>query len=253
MADNPYSSPAPVNDAQQPPQSFLIPMLKLFAVLGLAVVTIGLFMPLERGREAARRTQCKNNLKQIGLALHLYHDVHHAFPPAYTVDANGRRLHSWRTLILPWMEQQALYNSLDLSKPWNDPANAEAFKTMPHQFRCPGSKLLPPCFTSYVAVVGADACFHPTEPRPISDITDGTSNTVMVIEVAQKHTVHWMSPLDADEQVVLCFSSDDQLAHTGGVQGALADGSVRYISENITPEARRALISINGKETLGEY
>ena len=168
------------------------------------------------------------------------------------MDANGKPLHSWRTLILPWMEQLALYDSLDLSKPWNDPANAEAFKTMPHESRCPGSKL-PPGFTNYLAVVGADACLHPTEPRPISDITDGTSNTLMVIEVPQKHAVHWMSPLDAEEQVVLRFSSNDQLAHTGGVQGTLADGSVRYISANIAPETRRALISINGKEPLGEF
>ncbi len=252
MADNPYSSPAPVTDVQQPSQSFLIPLLKLFAVLGLAVVIIGLFMLVERGRGAARSTQCINNLKQIALALHNYHDVHNTFPPAYTVDANGKPLHSWRTLILPWMEQQALYDSLDLSKPWNDPANADAFKTMPHEFRCPGSDL-PPGFTSYLAVSGENACFHATEPRPISHITDGTSNTLMVIDVAAKNAVHWMSPQDADEQMFLSLRQSDGLAHTGGVQAAMADGSVRFVSTTTAGETWQALISISGKESVGEF
>ena len=73
--------------------------------------------------------QCANNLKQIALALRNYESVYHALPPAYTVDAEGKPLHSWRTLILPYLEQQALYDKIDLSKPWDDPANKEAYET----------------------------------------------------------------------------------------------------------------------------
>ena len=70
-----------------------------------------------------------NNLKQIALALLNYEQAHHALPPAYTVDAQGRPLHSWRTLILPYLDQESLYQTIDLSKPWNDPANAKALET----------------------------------------------------------------------------------------------------------------------------
>ena len=85
-------------------------------------VCAGLLLPaVQAAREAARRMSCSNNIKQIGLAMQNYHTAYGTLPPAYTVDAQGRPLHSWRTLILPFIEQQALYGEIDLSKPWNDP------------------------------------------------------------------------------------------------------------------------------------
>ncbi|HSG73025.1 MAG TPA: DUF1559 domain-containing protein, partial [Planctomycetaceae bacterium] len=101
-------------------------LLEVIVVFLVIVVLIALLMPVTRNAgPAARRWACKNNLKQIGLALHNYHDSFGTFPPAYTVDADGKPLHSWRTLILPFVEQQSLYDSIDLTKPWDDPANAE--------------------------------------------------------------------------------------------------------------------------------
>ena len=253
MSENPYAMPAPAAEMQQSPRSWLRTFLKIGFYGGIAVILIGLCLPsINRGREPARRTQCKINLKQIALALYNYHDFYEAFPPAYTVNENGQRLHSWRTLILPWMEERPLYQKIDLSKPWNHPTNAEAFKTAPHAFRCPSFEL-PADSTTYLAVVGENACFHPTKPRAISEITDGTSNTLMVIEVPVKQAVSWMSPQDADEQTVLRISEHDELAHTGGVQAALADGSARFLSATMAPETRRAVISINGEEVVGEF
>lgn len=253
MSENPYATPAPAAEMQHSPSRWLKTFLKIGVYGGITVILIGLFFPnMNRGREVGRRTQCKNNLKQIALALYNYHDVYDVFPPAYTVDENGQRLHSWRTLILPWMEQDELYKKIDLSKSWDHPVNAEAFKTTPHNIRCPGTDV-PNDFTTYLAVVGENACFHPTKPRAISEITDGTSNTIMVIEVPVKQAVHWMSPHDADEQTVLNISLDDKLAHTGGVQSAFADGSARFLSMTMAPETRRAVISINGKEVVGEF
>jgi type II secretory pathway pseudopilin PulG len=108
------------------------------AIIACSIIAFlfALMLPAGRvSRPAARRTQCKNNLKQVALALHNYADDHHALPPAYTVDAKGRPLHSWRTLILPYLDEQALYDSIDLSKPWDDPKNADAHEASLFSFR----------------------------------------------------------------------------------------------------------------------
>src|SRR5262249_32690557 len=103
---------------------------KLLLGVATIAVMIALLLPAYRSAgPAARRAQCTNNLKQIALALHNYVQDHKALPPAYTMDTNGRPLHSWRTLILPYLEQRSLYEKIDLSKPWNDPVNATASAT----------------------------------------------------------------------------------------------------------------------------
>ncbi len=101
-------------------------------------IAIGLLLPaVQSAREAARRMQCSNNMKQIALALHNYESVYKTLPPAFTVDANGNRLHSWRTLILPFIEQKSLYDNIDLSKPWDDPANAILQTVSIPTYACP--------------------------------------------------------------------------------------------------------------------
>jgi hypothetical protein len=264
MSDNPYESPEAkgnVANLKRPWKTRIFTYLSIAAIL---LVLVSLLMPATRdARGAARRTQCKNNLKQIALALYNYHDAYGAFPPAYTVDSNGRPLHSWRTLILPhikradqftieYVDQTAIYNSIDLSKPWNDPANAEAFKAVPNVYRCPSADL-PPGFTSYLGVAGTDCCFSATAPRQFSEITDDLSTTLMVVEVAEENAVPWMAPQDADTQIVLSFTKGGKLAHTGGTQVALADGSVRFLSENMDPNTLRILTTIAGGEDVGEF
>ncbi len=254
MTDNPYASPEPVSDTavlwKRPRVTFLRVLLGLAIVFILAALLIP---PVTRGGgEVRRRTQCKNNLKQIALALHNYADIYDALPPAYTVDADGRPLHSWRTLILPFVEQQHLFKTIDLTKPWDDPANAEALKTVPDVYRCPGATL-PPGFTSYLGNVGTNACFHPTAPRAFSEMTDRTTETLMLIEVAHEHAVHWMAPQDAIEEMVLNFGNDDKLTHPGGFNAALANGHVQFFSDHMPSEQLRALISIAGNDRVGEF
>ena len=229
-------------------------LIEFLGVAALIVVLVAFLLPpVTRGsRPAARRTQCKNNLKQIGLALHNYADHYGAFPPAYTVDAKGRPLHSWRTLLLPYLDQVPLYETIDLSKPWDDPANAEAFKTNIAAYRCPSSTA-PAGQTTYMAVVASEGAFRPAESRRISDFTDGTSNTLMVIEVDAEHAVHWMSPVDADESLVLGFGPKSKLLHTGGTHVLLADGAVRFLSQELSADIRRALITIAGNDQVGEF
>ena len=228
-------------------------LVEFLVAFGIVAVLIALFLPsVRRGREPARRTQCRNNLKNIALALHNYHDAYQAFPPAYTVDDEGQPLHSWRTLILPFLEQTSLYESIDLTKPWDDPVNAEAYNAILPVYECPSAET-PANSTTYMAVVGPDACFQPTQPRPLSEITDGTSNTLMVIEVSPNDAVHWMAPQDVGTRFALTFNEDSELAHEGGTQTALADGSVRFLSAKTSDANRQALTTVAGGETLSEF
>ena len=90
------------------------------------LIVIGLLLPMRRtASEAARRTGCGFNLRGIAQALQVYAKEHGSLPPAYTKDAQGRPLHSWRTLILPYMEEKQLFDTIDLTKPWDDPVEEE--------------------------------------------------------------------------------------------------------------------------------
>ena len=229
-------------------------VIKICLAIAIVAISVALFLPATRNvRPALYRSQCMNNLKQIGLALHNYHDEYQAFPPAYTVDADGKPLHSWRTLILPYMEQKALYDKIDLTKPWDDPANAEVFKLNNIEaYRCP-SELGPATHTTYLAVVTSNSCLRPGGSARLSDIKDGTSGTLMVTEVDSEHAVPWMAPADADESLFLAIGSTSKLVHAGGMHALHADGAVRFLNVGLSAEIRRALISIDGNETLTDY
>jgi hypothetical protein len=253
MSENPYASPAPENNPAPLKVRWKFSLFHLLSAIAIGCVAIALLLPApRRGREAARRTQCKNNLKQIGLALHNYHEHYGAFPPAYTVDADGKRLHSWRTLILPYVDQAELFNKIDLSKAWDDPVNAEAAKTQLHAYHCPSAPG-PSTHTSYVAIVGADTCFPGAVSKSISGITDGTSNTMLVVEVDPEKSVPWMSPTDVDEQFFLSVGPKSKVSHSGGLHTLLADGSVRFLSYNLDGKVRHALMTIDAGDTLGEF
>jgi type II secretory pathway pseudopilin PulG len=237
----------------QPPKKGGFNLITLLTILGIGAVLVALFLPaVRRGREPARRSQCKNNLKQIALALHNYASDFGALPPASTVDVDGNPLHSWRTLILPYLDQRALYETIDLSKPWDDPANAAACKSVVQTYYCPSNPDLPD-HTTYLACVGSNACFRSTQSRPLSEITDGASQTLMVIEVPLDRAVPWMSPNDADEALVVGIGPESKLAHAGGMDAALGDGSIRFLSANTPAATRRALISIAGGDKVGDF
>jgi type II secretory pathway pseudopilin PulG len=156
MTDNPYASPSPENNPASLKTQWKFGLFHLLSIVVIGGLGIALLIPAPtRSRVAARRTQCKNNLKQIGLALHNYHEHYGTFPPAYTVDSKGTRLHSWRTLILPYVDQTELFNKIDLSKAWDDPVNAEAAKTELYAYHCPSAPGANN-HTSYVVVVGTD-------------------------------------------------------------------------------------------------
>jgi hypothetical protein len=249
MRVNPYKSPKTAG--QSPGQKI---GRILFGCIGVACVVAllgALLLPATRGgaREAARRSQCGNNLKHIGLALLEYEEAYRALPPAYTVDANGKPLHSWRTLILPYVEQFDLYKKIDLSKPWDDPANKTAFEASIPTYQCP-SVVCPATHTTYLAVVAPGGCFRPTRPRELLEITDDRDLTLMVIEVAAERAVHWMSPTDAGESEIVNLGTVTKLPHRSVAQAVTASGSVLLVGANSKPDKLRALISIAGNDDV---
>jgi hypothetical protein len=220
--------------------------IPMFVICG--GILIGLLLPaVQAAREAARRMECSNNLKQISLAMLNYEATYRSFPPAYTTDAEGRRLHSWRTLILPFMEHVDLYNSIDLSKPWDDPVNQQAAATSVEYYSCPSSGEHASNRTSYQVVVDPASAFPGETTRQIRNFADGLGNTLIVVETPDSMAVPWMSPEDCDLQEFLSYT---QAHHTHGFNVAMGDGAVRFIADSAAPEVRRAMVTCAGGETI---
>lgn len=248
MTTNPDVIPSRCSHACQSPKSRRgITLIELLVVIGIIVILVAILLPATQSAPGGgRRDTCLNNLRQIDLSLNGYATTHNGLPPAYTVDAEGKPLHSWRALILPYLERNDIYRKIDFSKPWSDPANEEVYQAAaPYVFRCPSADC-PENFTTYLAIVTPNGCLRPEKARPLSEITDNHANTLMVIEVPAEHAVHWMEPTDADEQLVMAFGPNTKLPHPGGVNAAFVDGSVRFLKADLPAAERRAMISIAG-------
>jgi type II secretory pathway pseudopilin PulG len=225
-----------------------ITLVELLVVIVILVLLVALMLPAVRSaREPARRNACKNNLKQIALALRLYEEVNGTLPPAYTVDADGNRLHSWRTLILPYMEQAQLFESIDLTKPWDDPANAKARDEVVDVYTCP-SATHEEALTTYLGVFGPACVFSGSLPRKLSEVTDDISATIMVIEVKADPAVHWMSPQDINEDEVLEAFAESRTNHPSVIQAAFVDGSAHALTVSLDEDIVRAMLTISGGE-----
>ena len=202
---------------------------------------------------------CASNLQKIMLAMHCYHDVYRTFPPAYTVDENGNKLHSWRVLLLPFLEQQALYDAIKLDEPWNSESNRKARETIVPVYQCHKTGLstgLSPNrgpTTDYAAVIGREAAFEENgKSVVISDFTDGTSNTIVFVERATP--ILWMQPDDITfEEACKGIGVSPQgiaNAHEAGSHAAVCDGSTRFLPNDVAPKTLRAILTRNGGESV---
>ncbi|HEY2158606.1 MAG TPA: DUF1559 domain-containing protein, partial [Isosphaeraceae bacterium] len=217
---------------------------------GVAVGTALLLPAVQAAREAARRAQCVNNLKQIGLALHNYHDVNNGFPAAAITGKGGKPLLSWRVAILPYIEGQGLYNEFHLDEPWDSPHNKALIAKMPKAYSCPSRPPAAEGMTTYKAFVGGGAMFDPAKPVCFQQVTDGTSNTIAVVE--GKTPVIWTKPEDIPfDPKAPASLLDAGSNHPGGFNVLFADGSVRFIKLSINLQTFRALITRAMGEVVG--
>lgn len=219
-------------------------------VLACAGIAKAVLRPaLQLAQQQVQRKHSSGHLAEIGLAIQEYHDRYDKFPPAYTVDAGGCKLHSWRVLILPYLEQQTLYEQIDLTKPWDDPVNRRFESQMPDIYNvyAPG-----PTATSYLVVVGPETAFPESSSTRLATLVnkDGSFNTIAVVEVSGS-TVPWMQPVDLEFSKMSfgvntapgnSISSDDP----AGAHVVMCDGGVCWLSSKTPSEDVRALLTAAG-------
>jgi prepilin-type processing-associated H-X9-DG protein len=216
--------------------------------LMLIAIPIALLLPaVQAAREAARRSQCVNNLKQIGLAMHNYHDTYGSFPPAMTLDPDGKPLLSWRVLLLPFLDENSLYEQFKLDEPWDSPNNQPLLAKMPKTYVCPSFPVSAPDVSTYQVLVGPGTLFEAPRGARISDLTDGTSNTLLVVET--NAPVPWSKPSDLTYQPKAPVAGLGSF-HPGGYNALFADGSVKFLKNSMSPMTLDALITRNGGEVI---
>lgn len=205
-------------------------LIELLVVIGIMAVLIALLLPaVQQARETARRASCMNNLKQIGLALHNYHELHRRFPPSSTSDVEqggwignpqSRHIHSWTSLLLPQLDLSTVSNAIDYDVSALHPNNYEiAGKVLP-VFRCPSysgrDHTNDPHYTrfgtpfaiqNYVAMGSSDVghlygqnsgifrpdgIMHPLSSNGTRDVTDGLSHTIQIVETREEKMMVWI-------------------------------------------------------------
>ena len=209
-------------------------------IANVGVLTALLLPAVQAAREAARRTQSSNGVRQMTLSFHNYHDAKGKFPGQAITDKKGNKLLSWRVEVLPFLGYQELYDEFRKDEPWDSEHNIKLLDKMPDVFRNPN---VPESNeTNYLAVTGKGTAFDGSGGKKISDFRDGTSNSVMFVEADK--TVPWTKPADFE------VDWDDPLAGLGNVRPGifligLADGSTTVVSETIDAETLKSMFRIN--------
>lgn len=237
-------------------------LIELIVVIVIVALLIAMLLPaINAGKGVARKMQCVNHLKQIGIGFHNYHDTRGSLPPAFAVDNEEEPLYGWRVHILPFIEQQTLYDLFHLDEAWDGNHNATLFEKRPSIYTCPQQYRFQgqagDC--PYGMIVGPNTISDGPHAIKLSDITDGTSNTILVAET--RRNIPWPSAIDISFESLNwgILKRNDPKALENGICSrhqtedattAFADGSVRIIPANIKPEILKALATINDGEKI---
>jgi hypothetical protein len=203
-------------------------------------------------RSNAMFRECINNQKQLGLALYRYHQRHNNFPPAFSSSKDGKPLLSWRVLILPFLDENALYQEFHLDEPWDSPHNRALVAKMPAIYRCPfeGHNIAAEGKTRYLAPRGTGTIMRGGEPVGFRIITDGASNTILVIDGRDDQAVAWTEPRDMEVDPPLAVEQFLKTPSHRGWVSLFADGAVRTLGGSIAPATFRALLTFAGGEVI---
>jgi type II secretory pathway pseudopilin PulG len=240
-------------------------VIECLVVLAIVVLVVALlFPPAISETEPRHHSACRQQLHRLGLALRAYCDAYGSFPPAYVADADGYPMHSWRVLILPFLEQQEIYDQYRFDEPWNGPHNAELQeRTKPALhglFTCPNENWSQrPRTVSYLAVVGSDAAWPGPRGRTQAELSGKRADTAQIVEVHDSG-IQPFEPRDLNFDS-MCFGINDP-SHCGiraphyhrtywtksiasrFAQALFADGTVREITEVTPARLVRAMLTI---------
>lgn len=229
--------------------------LGMLLVVAMAVVAGGwLAIAVRQAKDAAIACQCQGHLNQLQLALVNYESVNGRLPPAYIVGKDGRPMHSWRVLILPFIDERSLYESYDFNEPWNGPHNSKLADKMPGIFHMPSE---PPSssMTNIVAITGPGTAFPGSQSTRKADFTDGLDNTILLAEIADSK-INWLEPRDLHVEEMSFIVNDKHkpsisCSRTRGPFVVCGD-SIRahQVGPSLRPEALRALTTIAGAERV---
>ncbi|MBN2291150.1 MAG: DUF1559 domain-containing protein [Pirellulales bacterium] len=247
----------------QPKSSGATPWIIVLVIVLVVSVSCGgillaLLLPaVQAAREAARRVACINNMKQVGLAMHTFHGTNNRFPSYDDPKHPEWPPCSWRVQLLPHLGQDFTYRQYDRNQAWDSPTNIVLEDVMSPQYRCPSNPTVGSTDTDYLTLVGPNGVFMQKGSLSLKDITDGSSNTIMLVE-SHKSGIHWMEPKDLsinNAKMVSVNSAGPGLKsqHPGVVNVVLCDGSVRSLSNNIDPNVLKSLTTPKGGERVGGF
>jgi hypothetical protein len=192
-------------------------------------------------------------LKQLGLALFNYESAYKKFPSTAILDkATGKPLLSWRVAILPFIEEAELYNQFHLDEPWDSPHNIKLLDKMPATFKHP-NRITDPTHTVYQAPVNDETLLRKDEPTQFRTITDGLSNTIMLVETSEAVAVPWTAPEDLDVDFDSPLAGLISDASPQIFQAMMGDGSVRVIATAIDENVLKSLFTRAGGEVVGGF
>lgn len=235
---------------ERPWQFSLRRLLLWFVALGVVFAFLRAGWNLvSAAREAAYCASCQGHCKQLSVALHCYHDAYGSFPPAYVTDSTGKPMHSWRVLLLPFIEEHSLYQRYNFNEPWNGPNNRLLAAEMPRTYGCPsahghqaGDE------TNYVVVVGAGTAWPGAQSVSLDQVTDSKSETLLFVEV-QGSGISWMEPRDLDiTSLPQAINPRGKLGisswHPGKANVSAVDSTIDVLNRETTPQELRSRLTI---------
>jgi prepilin-type processing-associated H-X9-DG protein len=238
-----------------------------FAAIGCPILLFGAilwFSSPGMGSHVSDRSMCKNNLKQIGLALFQALDETGSYPAAVSSEPVPR---SWRVDLLPWIDQAPLRTHYDDESTWDSSKNEQWARLEIPGYACPAN--FNPAdskgrrYTAYAAVAGAGTIYEPGRSRKLSEVTDGTSNTLQVIEACGREII-WTEPRDIDinrDPVGLNLNGSAKTQspgwgssyHRDGCNVLMGDGAVRFLSNSIDPTVLKSIATAAGGEDVDDF
>lgn len=234
----------------------------LLAIGGLGAVAIVIsiagmvfFPAIRAARTVAQGRSCEANLHKIWLAMQSYEEEHGTLPPAYIPDDKGKPMHSWRVLLLPFLDEEGLYSRYDFNEPWDGPNNIQLQSYMPEVYGCPAdvdARMVGE--TSYMLLVGEETFFPDADVTSVSDLRDDPATTILVAEMPVAG-VGWLEPRDlkAERMQFIVnggFGLEVGSYHEDGAHVVMADGTVQFLSEGTPADYVEGMSTIDGDEPI---